>query len=155
MHDPSSEVLKLIAGLAVTTGLLVFATVTGIKGQRRRHLLGVGLAITSFVITVLLAEQLGRSMVFDADAMRVHMFFAHAATYALLAVLISGAVRLARPQRARTHRIAVVAFAVLLLGAVATGWHMLASAPAPDNHPDDYQQPATNVVQAGFHKENR
>ena len=87
----------LVLALAITTTFLIATAITGTRGRRRTHLRLVGASIISFAGTVVLAEALGRAWVFEERSLRIHLFFAHAATTALLAVIATGIARIHRP----------------------------------------------------------
>ena len=151
----------LVLALAITTTFLIATAITGTRGRRRTHLRLVGASIISFAGTVVLAEALGRAWVFEERSLRIHLFFAHAATTALLAVIATGMARIHRPGFRHAHRLSVLAFACLLLTAVGTGSYMLTTgqprtedAPLPPRTHSD--QPTSPIpVQASFQKEER
>ena len=118
---------SLLAMLGATSVALGCAVWTGRTHRRKAHLYAVGASSVLFVITVGIAEMLGRAYTFDPMALRVHLWCAHAATLALLATVVTGVFRLWRGTAVRAHRGSVAAFFVLLALAIGTGAWMLRS----------------------------
>jgi signal transduction histidine kinase len=117
----------LLSLLIATTIALAFAAYTGSRGRRKPHLVCVSISVLLFLLTVFAAELLGRAYIFQPAALAVHLWFAHAATVALLATAVTGMIRLQKGTAVRAHRGSVIAFAILLLLAVGTGGFMLQS----------------------------
>lgn len=133
----SIPVLLLLVGL---TGLgITILVVTGLKGARRAHFATLAFVLPTFVTTVLVAEGVGRQLAYEPTSFRVHMFFAHTATAALLASLVTGVLRLIRPARALPHRLSVFAFLGLLVGALGTGaWMISEASPLEATQPEAF-----------------
>lgn len=99
----------LLSLLIATTVALAFAAYTGLRGRRKPHLVCVSISVLLFLLTVFAAELLGRAYIFQPAALAVHLWFAHAATVALLATAVTGMIRLQRappcaPTAARSLR---------------------------------------------------
>jgi hypothetical protein len=124
---PAGQALipTLLAMLGATSIGLGFAVWTGRTHRQKAHLCSVAVSSVLFVITVGVAELLGRAYTFDPTALRVHLWFAHAATLALVATVVTGIFRLRRGTAVRAHRGSVAAFFVLLALAIGTGALML------------------------------
>jgi hypothetical protein len=131
----------LLAMLGVTSVGLGLAVWTGRTHRRKAHLGAVAASAVLFVSTVGVAEMLGCAYSFDPTALRVHLWFAHAATLALVATVVTGIYRLRRGTAVRAHRGSVYAFLALLVFAIGTGAHMLRTGspravPLPEPHAD-------------------
>lgn len=124
----SALIPTLLAMLGATSVGLGCAVWTGRTQQRRAHLWAVGASSILFVLTVGVAEMLGRAYTFEPTALRVHLWCAHAATLALLATVATGILRLRRGTAVRAHRGSVIAFFALLALAIGTGAWMLRTA---------------------------
>ena len=117
----------LLAMVGIVGAGLALTAWSGWRGLRRLHFGCLAFVVPAFCFTIVVAETVGRGYRFEATPFRVHMGFAYAATLALLAALASGVLRLVRPDRKKLHRVAVLGFFVLLVGAVGTGLWMMAT----------------------------
>lgn len=113
--------LGFFAALAVTCVLLVVAMALGHRHRLRGHVIAVGAFVAALLVTLYLAETLGRRFDFGELPMKVHMPFAYLTAGALLLPLGSGVLHWARRCSLRLHRAAVVLFLVLVTGALSTG----------------------------------
>lgn len=123
--------IAFLVSLVVTLALVATALATGRGGRRRAHVRAVAAVLVSLVVTILLAEKLGRS--YDLRAAGritpVHLTVAKLATLAFLGPIATG-VRLWRDPRARPwHRRSIALALGLTVVAVVTGTWMILAAP--------------------------
>ena len=122
---------------ALSTGFLVSYALTGAalgavialgwKRAIRGHLAAIGAFAVGFLVVLYFAENLGRRYAFEPTIERVHLSFAFTATAALVGPLVTGFRRWYGKGSLRAHRIAIVTFLALFVGASATGFMMYAS----------------------------
>jgi Na+/H+-dicarboxylate symporter len=117
--------------LLVTVALLALVVATGLRAQRRRHIPLVASTLVALVVTILLAERLGRE--YDLDAAGpikpIHLTLAKIAALAYLLPIATGIRTLYAARARRWHRRAAFLALGLTLAALVTGTAMLLLAP--------------------------
>lgn len=117
----SSLVTCFWISFAVTLLLVTGTVVSGLRRRRRVHLVCALSAVSSLVLTIVLAERMGATRRFPAAEMRVHLWFAKSAALMVLPVALSGLALWRRPRWRPLHRAAVVLFLLLTVIASGTG----------------------------------
>lgn len=117
----------LIGCVALTALVIAEVVRSGLRGRRRRHFVGIAIALAMLVTTILVAESVGRHFTFDPLVQRVHFTFAYSTILCLAGVIVAGVWRLRRAAARLPHRVAVGIFLFVLVGAVGTGGWMMST----------------------------
>ncbi|MBM3962303.1 MAG: hypothetical protein FJ306_10440, partial [Planctomycetes bacterium] len=102
-----SSTVPFWIGLAATVALLVATLVTGLRRQRRLHLVTGPLTVGALVWTIVLTERLLANYTFPAAAKAIHLPCAKAGGLLVLPVVATGVWLVFAPAARRWHRAAV------------------------------------------------
>ncbi len=118
------------AFLLLTVLLLAFVVVTGYREQRKAHLTGVALALTSLGLAIFYAEKMGAHYdLASAGAITpVHLCLAKIATGSYLLPIVTGCLTIRdRSWRPRHRFCAFLVLALTVATAVTGTWMLLAA----------------------------
>ena len=127
-----SPTVGFLVFLALTLAALAAVFVTGLKGQRSRHIPIVIVTVALLGTTIYYAEQLGKQL--DLESVGwiypFHLALAKTTVAAYLLPVISGVATIRNPARRKLH--GKIAWLVLLLTVLtaATGSWMVVAAPS-------------------------
>lgn len=125
-----SSTLPFWIGLAATVALLLATLVSGLRRQRRLHLVTGPLTVGALAWTIVLTERLLANYTFPEAAKAIHLPCAKAGGLLVLPVVATGVWLLFAPAARRWHRAAVWLWLVSVLLATSTGiWMFLQGTP--------------------------
>lgn len=125
MSDGERTILYFLAAYAFTGVALFSGMFFGHKGKVKTHLALIALFLAGFAVTIYFADLTGRFYTFDATKQAIHMPFAYSATAATLLPLVTGWRKWRGGGSLFAHRVSIVLFLAVFVGATATGVLML------------------------------
>jgi hypothetical protein len=124
-RDP---LIQMFSGVFLATGAaLATAIALGRARRIRGHIAAVVTFLLLFLVTVGFAEAVGRHYHFDRTTESVHLPMAIAGALSALGPVVTGFRRWRGSGSLRAHRIAIVVFLALFVGATTTGVIMLST----------------------------
>src|SRR5690606_39616143 len=103
---------------------------SGLRRQRRRHVLRALITVLLLGITVWAAFGLSAVRDFPADEMAIHKVFSRGGGLMVFPLAFTGLMLWRRPAWRRAHQVCIGLFLVLALGATVTGvWVLVLSTP--------------------------
>jgi len=129
-----SPTVSFLIFLGLTLVGLGGVFLTGLRGQRRRHIPLVVVTVALLATTIYYAEQVGKKLDLESAGWiyPVHLWIAQATVAAYLLPVVSGIATLRNPARRKLHgKIAWLVLLLTILTAVTGTWMVALAAPAP------------------------
>jgi len=119
---------SFFAALLATVAALAGAVWQARQRKPRAHVAGIAVSAVLLVVTILLAEAMGKRYDFVAWVYRIHMSAAYTTTAVLVLALGSGALHWTGKLSRKAHFFVAAAWGATLVAALGTGLWMFAGA---------------------------